>query len=76
MTLDGVTITATGNGGHGVMVTLGATATVTDGTMTTSGTNAAPLATDRGGGTVSATGGAYTASGKDSPGIYSTGVIT
>jgi hypothetical protein len=44
--------------------------------MTTSGAHGAPLATDRGGGTVTATGGTYVANGTDSPGIYSTGSIT
>jgi len=38
--------------------------------------NGAPLATDRGGGTVTATGGTYIANATDSPGIYSTGSIT
>ncbi len=74
--LSGVTITATGNGGHGVMATNTGSIQLTDVDMTTSGSNSAPLATDRGSGTVTATGGTIISSGIDSPGIYSTGDIT
>jgi len=44
--------------------------------MTTAGANSGAIATDRGGGTITATGGTVTTSGQDSPGIYSTGAIT
>jgi len=74
--LNGVKILATGGGGHGVMATNGGVLALTDTDITTSGANSAPLATDRGGGTVTATGGTVICSGQDSPGIYSTGVIT
>jgi hypothetical protein len=74
--LSDVTITATGDGGHGVMATQGGSVTLTKVDMDTTGAHGAPLATDRGGGTVTATGGTITASGTDSPGIYSTGTIT
>jgi hypothetical protein len=74
--LSDVTISATGDGGHGVMATQGGSVSLTNVTMDTAGTHAAPLATDRGGGTVVATGGTYVSSGADSPGIYSTGAIT
>jgi hypothetical protein len=44
--------------------------------MTTAGIHSGAIATDRGGGTITVTGGTVTTSGQDSPGIYSTGVIT
>jgi hypothetical protein len=76
ISLSNVTITATGGGGHGVMASGGGTLTLSDTDITTSGANSAPIATDRGGGTVTVTGGTVVSSGIDSPGIYSTGVIT
>ena len=76
ISLSNVTITATGGGGHGVMASGGGTLTVNDTDITTSGANSAPIATDLGGGTVTVTGGTVVSSGIDSPGIYSTGVIT
>nr|WP_319537791.1 PKD domain-containing protein [uncultured Methanospirillum sp.] len=74
--LTNVTIHASGNGGHGVMATQGASLSLSNVSIITSGTNAAPLATDRGGGNVHAVGGTISCSGTDSPGIYSTGTIT
>jgi hypothetical protein len=58
------------------MATNGGTLILTDVDMDTSGANSAPLATDRGSGTVTALRGTVLASGRDSPAIYSTGVIT
>ncbi|MDD1729308.1 MAG: PKD domain-containing protein [Methanospirillum sp.] len=75
ISLSNVSISASGNGGHGVMATLGATLSLSYVSIVTSGTNAAPLATDRGGGIVQVTGGTVSSSGADSPGIYSTGTI-
>ncbi|MDD4137130.1 MAG: hypothetical protein PHT99_04445 [Methanoregula sp.] len=74
--LTDVDISATGGGGHGVMATNGGILTLTDVDITTTGANGAPLATDRGSGMVTATRGIVFASGRDSPGIYSTGIIT
>ncbi len=74
--LNGVKIRVTGGGGHAVMATNGGTLVITDMDFETTGANGAPLATDRGSGTVTATGGTVLASGRDSPGIYSTGIIT
>ena len=74
--LNGVKVKATGGGGHAVMATNGGTMVLTGMDLETTGANGAPLATDRGSGTVTATGGSARASGPDSPGIYSTGVIT
>lgn len=76
ITLSDVTIKATNDGGHGVDATLGGSLTLTNVDITTSGSHGAALATDRGSGTITATGGTVTTSGVDSPGIYSTGVIT
>jgi hypothetical protein len=75
VTLCNVKITATGGGGHGVMATQGGSVTLTDVEIDTSGANSAPLATDRGGGTITASGGTAVASGQDSPALYSTGTI-
>ena len=75
VSLANVKIAATGGGGHGVMATQGGSVTLADVTINTSGANSAPLATDRGGGTITATGGSAVASGQDSPALYSTGTI-
>jgi len=50
--------------------------TATNLVASTTNTNGAVIATDRGSGTITVTGGTYSTSGTDSPGIYSTGVIT
>jgi hypothetical protein len=76
ISLSGTTITATGDGGHGVMATNGGYLSLDDVDISTTGANSAPLATDRGSGTVVVDGGTIVCSGRDSPGIYSTGVIT
>jgi hypothetical protein len=44
--------------------------------MTTAGKNSGAIATDSGGGTITATGGTVVTSGQDSPAVYSTGAIT
>jgi hypothetical protein len=75
VTLSNVTIQATNDGGHGVMATNGGVVTLTNVNMTTAGKNSGVIATDRGGGTITATGGSVTASGQDSPALYSTGSL-
>jgi hypothetical protein len=75
LNLSDVTINASGDGGHGVMATLGGEVNLTDVDMTTSGAHSAPIATDRGGGTINASGGTLNTSGQDSPCYYSTGVL-
>jgi hypothetical protein len=75
VTLSNVTIIAEGDGGHGVMATLGGVANLTNVDMTTSGAHSAPIATDRGGGTINVTGGTLNANGQDSPCYYSTGTL-
>jgi len=76
ITLDGTTIKATGQYAHGIMASGGGALTATDLTVTTAGGSSAPIATDRGGGTIVVTGGSYRSTGNNSPAIYSTGVIT
>ncbi|MDD1723861.1 MAG: hypothetical protein LUQ07_01885 [Methanospirillum sp.] len=76
ITLSDLNITATGDGGHGVMATLGGRLTLDNVNISTTGKNSAPIATDRGSGTITVTGGTVTSSGADSPGIYSTGAIS
>jgi len=58
------------------MATQGGAVTLNNVVMTTSGAHSAPIATDRGSGTITATGGSVTTSGQDSPCYYSTGVLT
>jgi hypothetical protein len=76
ISLSKVTIKATATGGHGVMATGGGSVTLTDVDITTGpGANSAAIATDRGGGTITVTRGTMVTSGRDAPGIYSTGTI-
>jgi len=74
--LANVTIQCSGQLGHGVDATVGASLSLADVAITTAGANGAAIATDRGGGTITVTGGTMKTSGADSPGIYSTGAIT
>lgn len=76
VTLSDLTIDANGDGAHAVMATLGGSLTLTNVDMNTTGAHSGAIATDRGSGTITVTGGTVTTSGQDSPGIYSTGVIT
>jgi hypothetical protein len=76
ITISGTTISATGANAHGLDAAYGGTLKITDVTATTTGASSSVLATDRGGGTVTVSGGTYTASGYRSAGIYSTGAVT
>jgi hypothetical protein len=77
VTLTNVKINCTASGAHGVDTTIAGTLVLTDVDITTAGDGAAAaIATDRGGGTITVTGGIITTSGGRSPGIYSTGDIT
>jgi uncharacterized protein (TIGR03437 family) len=75
ITLSGVTINASADGGHAVMATQGGTLTLTNVNMTTSGGSSSAIATDRGSGTINVTGGTVNVSGGNSACIYSTGAI-
>ena len=70
------TVTCKNDGGHGVDATLSGVLILNDVIINTAGAHGAAIATDRGGGTITVSGGSATASGQDSPGIYSTGNIT
>lgn len=73
--LSKVTLFAAGEGGHGVMASGGGRLELDGVDITTLREHGAALATDRGGGTIVARGGAYNTAGDGSPGIYSTGRI-
>ena len=70
------TIVTKSNNSGGIMTTGGATMNATDLNVSTAGNSSAPIRSDRGGGTVTVSGGTYTAEGVGSPGIYSTADIT
>jgi hypothetical protein len=66
----------TGGGGHAIMSSGDGTIIVKNDTAVTSGGSSSTIATDRGGGTITITGGQYVANGSNSAAIYSTGKIT
>lgn len=70
-----VDIRATGNGGHGAMTSDEGTIVLERCTIFTADAHGAPIATDRGGGTIDATDCQLTAKGEGSPLLYSTGVL-
>ena len=72
-----VDIVCEASGAHGVDATMEGTITMRDVNITTAGNGAAAaIATDRGGGTITASGGTVVTTGAKSPAIYSTGSIT
>ncbi|MDQ1275760.1 MAG: hypothetical protein QG610_1335 [Euryarchaeota archaeon] len=74
--LSDVVIKTTEDGSRGVDATLSGSITCTNVDITTHGQHCAAIATDRGSGTITVTGGTMTTAGEGSPGIYSTGNIT
>lgn len=76
VTLSNMTIRASADGGHAVMATQAGTMNITNVNMTTTGGSSSAIATDRGSGTITVTGGTVNTSGSNSAGIYSTGGIT
>ena len=62
--------------GHGIDATLTGTIYATDVYIETYGANGAAIATDRGSGTITVWNGEFYTYGTDSPGVYSTGVLT
>jgi hypothetical protein len=76
ITVSNVKINTTGNSSRGLDATLTGTIIAANVDISTKGTHCAALATDRGNGTVSLTGGTLTTAGEGSPGIYSTGTIS
>lgn len=69
-------ITTTGDNAGGIMTAGGGVTNASNLTIETSGRSSAAIRTDRGGGTVTVTGGSYTTSGLGSPAVYSTADIT
>ncbi len=69
-------ITTSKKNSGGIMVTNGGTITANDLTITTAAGSSAAIRSDKGGGTITATGGTYTANGSGSPAVYSTAAIT
>lgn len=75
--LTNVKIDCTATGAHGVDATIGGVLNMKNVDITTAGNGAAgAIATDRGGGTITAVGGTVVTTGTKSPAIYSTGNIT
>lgn len=76
LTISDATVTATGANGHGLYAAGGGTMVVENVTASSTGSAGSIVATDRGGGAITITGGSYTATGQRSAGIYSTGAVT
>ena len=78
ITIDGIKITTKQDSSRGLYATYGGTIEAKDVDISTEGAHCAPLATDRGGGTVTVTGtgNKLNAQGEGSPLVYSTGDIS
>lgn len=74
--VDGLTITNNSSVSRGLHCTYGGVINATDVNITTNSETSSTIATDRGGGTVTVTGGTATANGNNSAVLYSTGTIT
>lgn len=74
--LTNTNIKTTSNNSGAIMVTGGGKLNATNVTAETDGNSAAPIRSDRGGGTMVVEGGKYTANGIGSPVIYSTANVT
>lgn len=70
------TIKTTADNSGGIMTTGGASLSASNVTVETDGNSAAAIRSDRGGGTVSVTGGSFTSNGANSPAVYSTADIS
>ena len=69
-------INTTGDNSGAIMVTGGGTLNATKVTAETEGNSSAPIRSDRGGGTITVSGGEFTSHGNGSPAVYSTANIT
>ena len=76
VTISDSVITTTKDNSGGIMTTGGGKMIAKNLTVNTAGTSSAAIRSDRGGGTVTVTGGTYSTTGKGSPAIYSTADIT
>jgi hypothetical protein len=75
ITVSKTTISAAGEGAHGIIASAGGTMTLADLDIATSGANAAAIATEKGSGMITVTGGTITTAGDKSPTLYATGVV-
>lgn len=75
-TVKNTTINTSSNMSGGIMVAGGGTLTAENLKIETQGNSSAAIRSDRGGGTMTVTGGSYTTNGVGSPAIYSTADIT
>ena len=73
--IENVTIQTSLSGSGGIMTTGGGVMVAKNLTIETQGQSSAPIRTDRGGGSVTVTGGSYTSNGLGSPAIYSTAEV-
>ena len=76
ITITRASIKTSENNSGGLMVTGGGIIVAKDVNISTEGDSSAAIRSDRGGGSINATGGTYTTEGKGSPAIYSTANIT
>lgn len=76
ITLSNVKIETSQDGSRGVDATVGGAITCTDVDISTQGAHCGAIATDRGSGTITVTGGTMSTAGEGSPAVYSTGNIT
>lgn len=76
VSIDNIKIHTKGNSSRGLDATYGGSITAANVDITTEGAHCAPIATDRGEGTITVNGGTLSASGDGSPCVYSTGNIT
>ena len=76
VTIKNATVTSSAQNGNGVFSYGGGTTGASNLVVETSGNSSAAIRSDRGGGTVNVSGGAYTSNGYNSPAVYSTADIT
>ncbi len=76
ITVNNVKIHTKGNSSRGLDATYGGSVIATNVDITTEGAHCAPIATDRGEGTITVDSGTLSAAGDGSPCVYSTGNIT
>ena len=76
VTIKNATVTSSAQNGNGVFSYGSGTTSASNLVVETSGNSSAAIRSDRGGGTVNVSGGAYTSNGYNSPAVYSTADIT
>jgi len=76
ISMSGDTVNCTGQYAHAIMCSGGGTITAKNLVLYTAGANSGAIATDRGSGTITLNGATVQTTGRDAPGIYSTGKIT